>query len=364
MDGGGNTPTELHAERPLVLLFYDGYERKALPGVAGMLFSQARRFARLAYKTIRRQQPRTGFYTSFIKLVEALKRANVDVRINDFAAARARPRYPIGVSGYPGALPAVESLPNPRLVGPGIFTSPIEIPGFYDDPRNRAILLHCEWHADVFKPWHEGRIRHWYAGFDVNAFTDARQIEKQRDVLIYDKIYFYRDKYYAEAIEPFIAMLEARGQSYKVLRYGEHHYDDYLAAVRTSRCVAFFAHQETQGMAYQEALASNVPIFAWSEGIWLSPVVEELGRGPVRCTTVPYFDERCGETFTIATMADQWDGFFSRLDAFEPRAYIADALTLEHSAQLYLDAYREIAARADQRGEGALAVTSAGRQNA
>jgi len=331
----------LEGGRPLVLLFYDGYERRALPGLVGGAYAQARRFGRLAYKTTLRQQPRTGFYTSFIMLVRALRRIGADVRINDFRAAQRRPHYPIGAGGYPGIFQAVDRLPNPRLLGPGIFTTPLEYPNLYDDARNRAIILHCDWHDEVFRPWHEGRIRRWFGGFDVNDFADARTLAKQRDVLIYDKIYYHRDKYYAEAIEPFIAMLQARGQSYQVMRYGAHHYDDYIAAVRSSRAVAYFAHQETQGMAYQEALASNVPVFAWSEGVWLNQVAAELSSEPIACTTVPYWDDRCGKVFTLATMHEAWDLFWAAFDTFEPRQFVADRLSLQESAELYLRAYRE-----------------------
>ncbi len=337
MDGGG---------RPEVLLFYDGYERRAQPGALGGAQSQARRFARLAYRTALRKQPRTGFYTWFLMLVRALHDADVRVRVNDFAAARRNPAAPIGAAGYPSVFDKIADLPNPRLIGPGVFTTPLEFPNLFEDQRNKLTLFTCDWHAGIFRPWYGDHIRPWFGGFDVNAFADARGAEKQFDVLIYDKIYFDRDRAYAETIAPFIEMLTARGLSYKVLRYGAHHYSDYLRAIRASRCMAFFAHQETQGMAYQECLASNLPIFAWNEGVWLDPNAAKLGLGTIACTSVPYFDERCGVTFTAATMRERWDPFYADLARYEPRAFVADRLSLAESAKLYLNAYREAGASA------------------
>lgn len=333
------------ASRPLVLLFYDGYDRYARPGLVGSAYSHARRLARLAVRTLRRQQPRTGFYTWFLMLRQALERAGAEVRVNDFAAAQNRPHHPIGAAGFLTVLDRIDMLPNPRLIGPGVFSSPLEKPSLYADARNKLTLFTCDWQAATFRPSHGDRIRPWFGGFDVAAFADARHAPKAQDVLIYDKIYFNRDRCMEQTIAPFVRMLEARGQSYRILRYGEHHYSDYLSALRASRCMAFFAHQETQGMAYQECLASNVPIFAWDEGIWPSPIAAELGLGPIPCTSVPYFDERCGITFTTATMTDRWDGFFAALDKFAPRAFVADTLTLERSAQLYLAAYEEAGRR-------------------
>lgn len=329
------------ARRPLVLLFYDGFELKAEPGLFGGVYGQARRLARLAYKTARRQQPRTGFYTWFLMLRRALVRAGCEVRINDFAAAARAPDHPIGAAGYPSVLAKIDGLPNPRLIGPGLYASPLENPGLFDDARNRLMLHTCDWAAAMFEPYQKGRIRPWFGGFDISDFPDARAARKRWDVLIYDKIYFDRDALFAAAIAPFVQMLEAGGLTYTVLRYGAHHHSDYMDAVRASRCMAFFAHSETQGMAYQECLASNVPVFAWDEGIWPSPLAAELGRGPIPCTSTPYFDERCGVRFKLADMADAWARFHRDIDAFEPRRYVAEALTLEKSAALYLAAYRE-----------------------
>src|SRR5262245_47538838 len=80
---------EVTAAGPLVLLFYDGYERHARPGLGGAIYSQARRFARYAYRRLRRRQLRTGFYTAFLSLQRSLKLLGCDVRVNDFTAARA-----------------------------------------------------------------------------------------------------------------------------------------------------------------------------------------------------------------------------------------------------------------------------------
>lgn len=322
-----------------ILLFYDGYERKAREGVAGQVFSQGHRLARYLYRRARRQQPRSGFYTWFLMLHRALTRAGYDVRVNDFATARRRPDLPIGVAGYPSVLDQVEGLSNPRLVGPGF--SPFDTPHVFEDARNRLMLITCDWYAALLAQ-HQAVLRRWYGGFDLDEYPDSRGGPKSCDVLIYDKIYFDRDRCYAQTIAPFIAMLEREGLSYEVLRYGSHHHDEYMSAVRRSRSMAFFAHQETQGMAYQECLSSNVPVFAWNEGVWLDPQARMAGPGPAPCTSVPYWDDRCGVTFKAETMLDAWPGFLARLDTFQPRAFVADRLSLRGSAELYLQARGEL----------------------
>jgi hypothetical protein len=324
-----------------VFLFYDGYELRAEEDLRNRLSEEVRRGARYIYKKLRRRHPRTGFYTWFLMLCRALNSVGCRVHVNDFAAARRAPHQPIGAAGYPTILEKLKALPNPRLIGPGLYSSPLENPNLFDDPRNVIFMQTCEWYENMFRPWYGERMRRWFGGFDVADFPDGRSAFKKWDVLIYDKIYFNRDFYYPQTVERFRNMLDELGLSYKIIRYGNYTYQEYLKSVRSSRCMAFFAHSETQGMAYQECLASNVPIFAWDEGIWPNPDAKELGREPIHCTSVPYFDERCGITFSVASMARDWHRFYEALDRFDSRGFIAEKMSLAESAAIYLNAYEE-----------------------
>lgn len=323
---------------PLVLLFYDGYERKARPGL-GAIYAELHRAARYSYKHLRRQHPWSGFYTVFLMLAEALRYVGAEVRINDFAAASNMPDHPIGIAGYGAALDAVRDLPNPRLIGPGVTLSPWEPAGLYDDARNKGVIVHCDWLAEVMRPWHDGRLWLWFAGFDLTRYRDGRDAPKQYDLLIYDKIYHRRDDYYPRTIGALSALLEAVGLTSTIVRYGHYHLDDYKRLLQASRAMAFFSHAETQGIAYQEALASNVPVFAWDEGAWLDPLAAKLGPDPVLCSSVPFWDERCGRTFKVAGLADEWRVFWAAIAQYEPRAFVADRLSLQRSAEAYLSAY-------------------------
>jgi glycosyltransferase involved in cell wall biosynthesis len=326
----------------LILLFYDGYERQAAATLLGSLKAEARRHARFVWRTLRRKQVRTGYYTAFLNLCLALRRGKYDVRINDFATARRFPDHPIAVAGYPTVFAKVESLKNPRLIGPGPYSSPTENPRLMEDPRNRFFIQRCEWMKNLFAPFYgEERLRVWFRGFDVKDFEDVRSVPKQYDVLIYDKIYHQRDTLYAQTIASFIKELEAQGLTYRVFRYGYYIRQDYLAALRVSRALAFFAHSETQGHAYQEAMAMNVPVFAWDEGVWLDPLAKEVSDKPIPATSVPHFDDRCGVRFKAANMLAAFAEFWPKLETFRPREFVAETLSLKRSAELYVAAYRE-----------------------
>ena len=63
--------------------------------------------------------------------------------------------------------------------------------------------------------------------------------------------------------------------------------------------MVFLCERETQGMAYQEALASNVPVLAWDNGYWLDPRDGSSWDKPwCRRPPVPQFSDECGLRFT------------------------------------------------------------------
>jgi hypothetical protein len=331
----------------LVLLFYDGFERQAEASPPLRVKAEVRRHARFVWRTIRKKQVRSGYYTAFMNLCLALRRAELDVRINDFATAIRFSDHPIAACGYPTVFEKIDRLKNPRLVGPGLYSSPSENPKLMEDKRNRFYIQRCEWMKNLFAPFYgEENLRVWFRGFDVTDFEDVTELPKKYDVLIYDKIYHEREKLYAKTIAPFIKQLEADGLTYRVFHYGSYIRQDYIAALKASRSLAFFAHSETQGHAYQEAMAMNLPIFAWDEGIWLDPLAKEVSDKPIPATSVPHFDDRCGVRFKAADILEKWNTFWAKRSTFMPRAFVTETLSLKRSAELYLEAYQEAGDRA------------------
>jgi hypothetical protein len=106
----------------------------------------------------------------------------------------------------------------------------------------------------------------------------------------------------------------------------------------------FLCEHETQGIAYQQALACGIPILAWDRGgYWQDPSFypHQVKFGPV--TSVPYWDERCGRKFTnVADFPENLSQFWASLDCYRPRDYILENLTLEICAQEYLEHLRSL----------------------
>lgn len=323
---------------PLVLLFYDGYEWRARDGLLAGAQAQSRRVARFVYRTVRRKQVHTGFYTAFLALRTALERHGCDVRVNDFAETKARPDYPIGLAGYPSVLEAVQ-LPNPVVFGPGDFGAPDRASEVAADPRMKVLIQPSDWFRDYYRPSCGDKVVTWFAGIDTQAWPDLSEHRKTIDVLIYDKIRWNQDRMIPAVCDRLVRHLAERGRSCKILRYGHHHRAEFAASLAQARTMAFLCEHETQGLAYQEALASGVPVFAWDEGKFIDPMLAPAAPVNLDVSAVPYFDERCGRRFHVDHIETEFDTFWSERARYSPRSYVCENLSMQRSAEAYLELY-------------------------
>lgn len=323
------------AQQPLVLLFYREYEAdKFIPGDRYL-----KRLLRPAYNLLHARQKKTGFAVSFELLCRALKASGCRVRVNDYRFAKANPDYPVGVVGCLQILKDWE-LRNPALLGPSLYDHPGLAPKLLDDPRFRKYLVLADWTYDVFFPYYGERCVKWFAGIDVAEWPDLSKREKQFDFLIYDKIRWDHDELQSSLIEPICRTLDARQLTYKVLRYKFHDHETYRQMLAEARGMIFLCEHETQGLAYQEALASGVPILAWDNGYWLDPLWQRFGDRPPAASSVPFFSPECGERFArTEDFTPALDRFLARLQSLDPRGFVRRRLSLEDSAKIYREAY-------------------------
>lgn len=332
----------IHTRRgPLVLLFYDGYEELARPGLSGALYSQGRRVARYLYRNLRRAQVWTGFYAAFRLLRLSLLRSGCDVRVNDFALALRHPKYPIGISGYPSVLEHV-SLPNPAIFGPGDYGLPDRARLVAEDPRFRKLIQPSAWAVEFYRPSCGDKMIAMPVGIDTDQWYDSAGMRKDLDVLVYDKIRWHREREVPRVLERVTEHLRRNGRSFEVLRYGAHHHSKFASLMRRSRAMLFVCEHETQGIACNEAMSSNVPVLAWDEGVLVDPSFRKFAPPDFRVTSVPYFDARCGERFTIDNFETAFARFWENLGSYCPRQYVLESLSLEKSAQTYLAAYSSL----------------------
>lgn len=329
-----------HNGKPIVLVFFDGVDRKARSGMLGSLLSDAHFFLRNTKRKLCKQQAHSGFYVAFKSLVTCLKKAGCEVRINDFAFAEKHPDYPICMAGYPSILEHV-NLPNPILFGPGSYGFPDEVKSIVQSDQYVRFMQPSEWAARLWKPYCGDKIWVWYAGIDTRQIPDFSKEEKIYDCLIYEKFLWDRENKAPVFLDRITNYLKQKGKSYKVIHYGQYTKSEYMQALKDTKSMIFLCEHETQGIAYQEALATNVPILAWDEGEFLDPNFKKFANDDLQASSVPYFDQRCGAKFKNNDFEESFDVFCNNLENYRPRDYVEDCLSMDKAAQIYLNEYSQ-----------------------
>jgi glycosyltransferase involved in cell wall biosynthesis len=306
------------------------------------------RFLRPWIRRLVRGQPRPGGLDKvFLNLRLGLDRLGVryetnrpfrELRADDRVAVLGRGRHCL--HGYDRS--------NPIVAGIGLMTHPSEWPTLCQEYPVVRYLQHSAWCDRVYRPYFGDRCAIWPVGIDTDHWQPDAGATKSVDFLLYDKIHWDRARRESALIAPIHAALAARGLTARSLRYGDYAPAEYRAALRETRAAIFLSAHESQGIAYQEALACDVPVLAWDPGFVEDPARFRWGQALIPATSVPYFDERCGRRFRDAVeFAPQLDTFLNQLQtrAFAPRDYILETLTLEKSARRFLAIVEEAAGK-------------------
>lgn len=266
-------------------------------------------------------------------------------RENDFAYARRNPEEPVGIIGKPHVLDMME-WKNPILFGAAVMSHPIDDPDLLQRRPIRKILVPGEWMRRMCEPYWGDKVEAWPVGIDTELWCKSPEAEKNNDFLIYDKILWEHERKEGELLRSIRKTLQTRGYSFKEIRYGKYKEKDFHFLLKQSRAMIFLCEHETQGIAYQQALSTDLPILAWDQGgFWQDPSYypEKVTFGPV--TSIPYWSDDCGIKFKSAQEFSKTLEIFDKIlkeKKFKPRDYILNYLTLRQAAQKYIWHYEQI----------------------
>ena len=159
--------------------------------------------------------------------------------------------------------------------------------------------------------------------FPVNT-EKFRQVHNDRE-----KVYIYFKRRKPEELNYVKCFLDNKKIEYKIFdyvqKYEEH---DYLQYLQNSKYGIILDAHESQGFATEEALSCNVPLLVWNT----KHMSQEYGSkyNDIPCSSIPYWDERCGEFFYEKEDFEKtFDIFIHKLETYQPRQYILDNLTAE-----------------------------------
>ena len=313
------------------------------------------RYPRRLIRRLVRGKRRPGGQTRvFLNLLAGLDEIGVAYRVNDYRHARRHPDEVACIVGKPFVLDKME-WKNPILFGASVFSHPIDDPGLFERRPVRKVLVPGPWMKAMCEPYWGDRVDAWPVGIDTRLWRQAPEGDKACDVLLYNKVLWERPRQEACLVESVRAALRAEGVTFTELRYGDYREEEYRAALEKCRGMVFLCEHETQGIAYQQALSSGVPILAWDQGgPWRDPSYfpDRVVFGPV--TSVPYWDSRCGERFADAgQFPSRLRHFLEGVQAgrYCPRDYILEHLTLAQCARRYVGHVEDVQAAASDSGD-------------
>ncbi|HEY2871709.1 MAG TPA: glycosyltransferase family 1 protein [Reyranella sp.] len=278
----------------------------------------------------------------FLNLTAGLDRIGVPYRVNDFGHVKNNQEDLVCLLGQPHLLHRFEHH-TPMMFGTALYNHPVDDEHLPRRHMLRQVLVPSDWVKVMFSKSWPDIVSVWPVGIDTDRWAPSTADSKKTiDVVVYEKLFRERDRFLAELVEPMMADLRRRGLSVHYLRYGSYRERELMTLSQTARSMIYLSPHETQGIALEQMLSANVPVVAWDPGgDWQS--LEYLLRGvryrPV--TTVPYWDERCGEKFTSAAdFGDAFSRFWRGVEteSYAPRQMILDkGLTLEAAAQAYTE---------------------------
>ena len=301
------------------------------------------RFVRpLMRKLIRGQPALSGLDKVFLNLCLGLDHLGVSYLINipfrelrsgDLIGVLGRGHY--SLKGYDQLFPLV--------AGIGLMAHPSEWPTLCEDYPVARYLQHSEWANNIYRPYFGERCRVWPVGIDTYKYAPS-STTKDLDILLYDKIRWDKSHYDHVLVQPIRDSLARRNLKFAELRYGSYADVEYRGLLARARAMIFLCEHESQGLAYQECLSSDVPILAWDQGWWLDPNRFQWGTPNVPASSVPFFDSRCGEKFRgLDDFEVKLDIFLCHLrqQEFKPRDYVLNNLSLERCSQRFLEILEE-----------------------
>jgi glycosyltransferase involved in cell wall biosynthesis len=296
-------------------------------------------------RIIRGKERPGGVMTAAINLMKGFDRLGISYRFNDYQYIKKHPEEIACIVGK-DQLIFDRKWKNPILFGTGTYSHPIECPDLFEKyPHVKFMVVFGEWMRKMFEPYYGNKVSACPVGIDTAAWLPNNE-PKTYDFLIYDKIRWNYNKELNELINPIKTILDKHGLTYQFITYGNYTHDELHAKIKASRSVIFLCEHETQGIAYQQILATNTPILAWDRGgYWQDPYYypHQVKYQPV--SSVPYWDERCGTKFTDAgDFEEKLISFTDKLPQLNPREYIVENLTLEKCAERYLAIYQQLEA--------------------
>ena len=246
------------------------------------------------------------------------------------------PGYPFDVRKYP----------NKRFVfGPHLSIFPDnKLEGIHGlkEKNNCVYIQPSPWARDVWINWKDMDAQK-FLPIESFPFPVEVDIFKPPDVSIERKNVFIMFKHrHPNELQFIEKYLKSKEISFRGFRYGSYKQEDYINYLQSCKYGIWVGRHESQGFALQEALSSDVPLLVWN----VSNMRQQHGwHGcpDVYGTTIPFWNEQCGEYFyKEEEFGETYNKFLQNLDNYNPREFILETVSVQKCAENFNKLFLEI----------------------
>jgi hypothetical protein len=212
------------------------------------------------------------------------------------------------------------------IVGPQIWFFDRHVQELQQHPeRYKSIIVPSEWVKNLaIEKFGFDRVDVWPVGIKHSNLN--RNIK-------YDCLVYFKRRSQQELGEV-KRFLESKNLTYNVISYGDYNESDFELLASQSRFCFLINGTESQGIAVQEIMDLNVPLFVWDLEYWN----DQGEQYKVPASSVPYWSEVCGEKFYAKSqMEETFDRFYSNIDIYSPQKYVEENLSYKASVNKLLE---------------------------
>lgn len=161
---------------------------------------------------------------------------------------------------------------------------------------------------------------------NIEKFTPIKPIQERTNVVIY-----YKSRNPSE-YQQLINFVNTKNINYKVFSYQQKYNEsDFIGYLKTCKYGIVLDAHESQGFAIEEMLSSDVPLLVWDAKTMDQEYKSRYNAVP--CTTISYWDDRCGEYFyTINELENTFNKLNEKINEYKPRDFILENLSVEKCA--------------------------------
>jgi len=215
------------------------------------------------------------------------------------------------------------------VIGPQIWMFDGHVNELKENPHYyKSIIAPSQWVKDLYVSkfgYTEEKISVWPVGIELP------DIERSDE---YDCLVYFKRRS-SEELEKVVSFLESRELSYNILQYGSYTPEQVYELATKSKFCFLLNGTESQGIAVQEIMACNTPMFVWDVTEW----TDQGDQWRVPATSVPFWSSDCGERVFDSDFDETFDNFYSRIEEYNPRKYVEDNLSYKASVKTLMEIF-------------------------